>query len=261
MEEKGNLYYKTAYLYDLDPRPNSKDDIPFYLEYATKAGGDVLDLACGSGRVSIPLAEAGFNVWAVDLSEIMLGLLKDKMTRLPAETAERIQPIQGNMKTFTAKKKFPLIILPYRSFLAMIERDEQLQCLQTIHDHLTPDGIFIMNVFKPFKDFEKEWVKNEEILDWENTDPETGRIIKRCHTQPDIDTKKKVVSINQVYYIKNNGGPAERLEETISIKYITADEIRGLLDAGGFRITAEWGYYDKRPIGEGSELIFICRKQ
>ena len=77
-----NLFRVTASLYDLDQRNITKDDIPFYLEYASKLHGSILELACGTGRVTIPLANEGYNIWGIDLSKEMLDQLKVKMENL-----------------------------------------------------------------------------------------------------------------------------------------------------------------------------------
>lgn len=60
--ELGNIYENTAWLYDYDNRDNLIDDIPFYKEYTLKSGGEVLELGCGTGRVALKLAEAGFSI-------------------------------------------------------------------------------------------------------------------------------------------------------------------------------------------------------
>ncbi|HLP49109.1 MAG TPA: class I SAM-dependent methyltransferase, partial [Candidatus Kapabacteria bacterium] len=95
-----NTYLNDARFYDLDPRELLKTDIPFYLKYAAKIGGDILELACGSGRITIPLAEAGHNVWGLEFSETMLEQFRKKMTHLSKKTSTKIQLIQGDMSHF-----------------------------------------------------------------------------------------------------------------------------------------------------------------
>ena len=74
-----NQYINTAKLYDLDQRDNLIADIPFYLEYAKKLNGKILELGCGTGRVSIELAKNGYFVTGLDLSESMLEIYKNKL--------------------------------------------------------------------------------------------------------------------------------------------------------------------------------------
>lgn len=64
MEVRPNLFQKAAFLYDYDDRDIVKDDIPFYLEYAAKYPGTILELACGTGRVALVLAQNGYQVYS-----------------------------------------------------------------------------------------------------------------------------------------------------------------------------------------------------
>jgi 2-polyprenyl-3-methyl-5-hydroxy-6-metoxy-1,4-benzoquinol methylase len=119
-----NLYRPSAHLYDLDPREITRDDIAFYVARAKASEGPVLELGCGTGRICIPLAESGSEVWALDLSEQMLAQLERKATRLPDSAVERLHIIHG-MAEFDLGRKFGLIIAPFRAFQALSERAEQ----------------------------------------------------------------------------------------------------------------------------------------
>ncbi|WP_339063456.1 class I SAM-dependent methyltransferase [Tepidibacillus marianensis] len=101
-----NLYRATADWYDLDQRNVVQDDIPFYIERAKQLQGDVLELACGTGRVMIPMANAGINVWGLDLSKEMLDQLDIKKDSLEQEVKERIHTIHGDMSNFDLGRKF-----------------------------------------------------------------------------------------------------------------------------------------------------------
>ena len=92
-----NRYINTAKLYDLDQRDNLTVDIPFYLKYAKNQNGKILELGCGTGRVSIELAKAGYFVTGLDLSETMLGIYKEKLKILPKNIQENIELINGNI--------------------------------------------------------------------------------------------------------------------------------------------------------------------
>jgi len=91
-----NLYRNTAYLYDLDARDIVNDDIPFYIEYAKKQDGVVLELGCGTGRVAIALAGAGHDVTGLDLSQDMLDVFRGKLIKQP-DIADKINIVYGNI--------------------------------------------------------------------------------------------------------------------------------------------------------------------
>jgi ubiquinone/menaquinone biosynthesis C-methylase UbiE len=93
-----NTIHATAPFYDLDLRilaeenlrPGRRDDVPFYLARAAHCAGPILEMACGTGRVTIPLAEAGHEIWGFDLSPDMLQECHAKLVHLPAEVQQRI---------------------------------------------------------------------------------------------------------------------------------------------------------------------------
>ena len=101
-----NLYLNTAKLYDADNRAVFSADIPFYLDRAKELGDKTLELACGTGRITIPLAEEGINIWGLDYSRSMLEVLKAKLNKV--------------------SEKFKLIFIPFRSFQSL-EIDKQAQ--------------------------------------------------------------------------------------------------------------------------------------
>lgn len=159
--KKVNLYRVTASLYDLDQRNITKDDISFYLEYASKLHESILELACGTGRVTIPLANEGYNIWGIDLSKEMLGQLKVKMKNLQKEAKQRIHITHADMTNFELGRVFSLIIIPFRSFQSLTSEEQQKACLHTIYRHLSEDGHFIINVFKPYAQLDKSWIQPE----------------------------------------------------------------------------------------------------
>ncbi|MWC27372.1 methyltransferase domain-containing protein [Paenibacillus sp. MMS18-CY102] len=163
-----NIYTSTAKWYDADNRAVVQADIPFYIDRAQQLGGNVLELACGTGRITIPLAEAGIPVTGLDYSPHMLEVLHGKLQSKPQRTKEHVRTIQGDMTSFTFPEAYSLIFIPFRSF-QLLENDEQaLQCLNNIACHLDDNGQFILNVFRPDQGFTDTWVRLEEQLDFES---------------------------------------------------------------------------------------------
>ncbi len=249
-----NLYRPSAHLYDLDPREITRDDIAFYLAKARELGGSVLELGCGTGRVSIPLAENGGEVWALDLSDEMLGQLRGKLKRLSAPAIQRLHIVHGSMAGFDLGRNFDLIIVPFRAFQALSERPEQEACLECIRKHLSDRGQFIMHVFKPKMVFDQSWVRPESF-DWEVTDPATGKAVRRYERRKRVDLDRQVLYVDLVYRIE---GSVQDIVEPLAISYFYEEQMRSLLQRHGFEIIEERGYFDGRPIASGPELIFIC---
>ena len=255
-----NLFRVTASLYDLDQRNITKDDISFYLEYASKLHGSILELACGTGRVTIPLANEGYDVWGIDLSKEMLDQLKVKMENLQEEVKQRIHINHADMTNFELGREFSLIIIPFRSFQSLTSEEQQKACLHTIHRHLSGGGYFTIDVFKPYAQLDKSWIQ-PEVLDWETVDPITNNKVRRTHIRREIDIKNQIIYPELIYYVTNQDGVEKKIVEPLALKYYYEEQMRNLLQSNGFRIVEELGNYDRRPISEGPELIFICKKE
>lgn len=259
MTQSKNLFRAAAEYYDLGMEPLSRDDIPFYLDYASKMEGDILELACGTGRVAIPLAEAGHEVWALDFSKEMLAQFHVKLKERPQDCQDRINLLHFDMASFSINRKFSLIILAFRSFQSLTEEKDQLSCLENVRRHLADDGSFIINVFKPFEPLDESWVSDEQV-NLETDDPRTGAHIRRTDARRKIDLKNQIIYPDLIYYVTHPDGTEERLVESLVLKYYFEDQIRDLLLKAGFTIKEEMGYYDGRPINQGPELIFVCGK-
>jgi ubiquinone/menaquinone biosynthesis C-methylase UbiE len=105
-----------AEYYDLSPIVTGRKDIDFYVSAAKEFAEPVLELGCGSGRVTLAIAQAGFRITGLDLSPKMLAQAEEKITKLPDEVRPRVTLLQGNMANFALHERFRLVIIPFRSF-------------------------------------------------------------------------------------------------------------------------------------------------
>lgn len=254
---EANKYKNTAHLYDLDPRPIIKDDLPFYLDLASKYGGnDILEAACGTGRVCIPLARAGFNVTGFDLSRNMIHVLKKKLLNEETATRARLHIFVADMTKYKENKKYSLIIVPFRAFQLLTEKSQQQQFLMSVKELLDDNGVFVMNTYRPYGVLDETWVQREKE-DWVVTD--AAKIVRRTHIRKSIDVENQMTYIQQIYYVENSDGSVNKYVEDLAMKYYYEDQLRELLLNTGFQIQEEYGYYDYRSISKGPEMIFVCK--
>ncbi|CAM4445743.1 class I SAM-dependent methyltransferase [Paenibacillus tarimensis] len=252
-----NLYLNTAALYDADNRAVFTADIPFYVERARKLGGRVLELACGTGRITIPLAEAGAEVWGLDYSPAMLEVMAAKAVELPAAIRSRLHMGQGDMTDFSLEERFNLIFIPFRSFQSLETDEQALNCLTCAREHLEPGGQFIINIFKPIRQMGDWWVDPEEHLDYE-TKLASGERVTRHSIKKACDTEKRLLYTDLYYRIHRQDGTVEEFKDSLRLRYFYGDDIRSLLHSAGFVIQEEYGWYDGTPAGEGPEYILVC---
>ena len=122
---------------------NCKDDILFYEQFISD-NVSILELGCGTGRVTFPLAEKAKQVIGVDISKEMISKAKKQVKR------ENIEFLLGDMTSLNLNTKFDLIIAPFRVLQALETENEVLKSLKTIKRHMSSKGLGILNIFNPY---------------------------------------------------------------------------------------------------------------
>ncbi len=120
-------------------------DIPFFLNETKDCKGEILELMCGTGRISISLLESGKSMVCVDYSQGMLDVFARKIwnKNYPAEL------IQADVTTLDLKQKFDFLFLPFHSLSEILSADLQLEALKSAYRHLKENGIFICTLQNP----------------------------------------------------------------------------------------------------------------
>src|SRR5271157_3471840 len=131
--------------YSIGPDGN----VEFYVAEAIKAGSPVLEVACGTGRITFPVVQAGIQITDLDLSPSMLEVAAHKLETLDAETQSRVELVKGDMRDFSLGKKFQLIIIPYNAFQYIYTTEDQKRALTCIREHLDESGQLIFSIFDP----------------------------------------------------------------------------------------------------------------
>ena len=142
------ILYDWAEVYD-DYTSGLPGDVTFYVEEAKSASGEALEVGCGTGRILIPVAEAGCSATGIDVTPQMLAVCREKVAKLPEAVQQRITLVEADMRDFDLGRRFKLITCPYRAFLHNLTVDDQLATLACVRRHLAADGRFVMNYFDP----------------------------------------------------------------------------------------------------------------
>ncbi len=136
-------YARVANLYDSYVRATF--DIPFFLSEAKKTRGQVLELMSGTGRVSLPLVEAGVRLTGVDNSREMLSILRAKLRQRGLNACTH----QTDVRELDLAERFELIIIPFHSFSEILSPADQQKTMLAIHRHLTNTGRLICTLHNP----------------------------------------------------------------------------------------------------------------
>lgn len=255
----GNLYTNTAGYYDYDNRDIIKDDLDFYAEYANQTKGPILELGSGTGRVSLYLAEKTKRpIECVELSPVMIDRFKQKLESGYKHAREYINIHCADMGAFDLGQEFEYIIIPWRALQYLPEQEQTIACLQCVYRHLTKNGLFIFDIFKP-RTYDAKWV-GQEVISYDIVDG--GKRIIRSTVNCYANTvKKNIWYMNKIRVIgANKDGQEDIKEDMLTYKYYDYDDITAILQSLNFKIAGEFGYYDKRSIPDGDEMIFVCSK-
>ena len=236
---------------------DKQEDVPFYLDMAKETGGPVLELACGTGRVLLPLARAGFEATGLDLSKAMLDKLQTKLDKEPREVQSRVVLKCTDMREYRFSQKFKLVFCAFNSFLHLMTTDDQLACLRSVREHLADDGRLVLNIFAPYHD--RLANKTETLVDRE-TDPETGRDMVVTNITKRDPANQAMEAYQSVDRIADDG-TVRRYPASFTLCWIHNREMHLLLRLAGYEVTAVYGGYDKRPYDYASGIqVFVAKR-
>lgn len=255
-EEAAKFYDRFAGLYDL--QYGAQPDADFWLRLAKRFGGPALELACGTGRVAIPLARAGIRVVGLDSSSRMLEIFRGKLQKERPEVRERIRLKQGDMRDFDFRERFAFAFIPFNSFLHLETVEDEERCLRAIHRNLKEGGVLVVDIFKP--DFRGR-PAHTLLVDLAREDPVTGTKIVRLSERA-YEHDKQLIHTKYHLHVVPKAGRGSRHEGGFTLRYIRdAREMEGLLARCGFRLEKIYGDYKFGPFTPLSKkMIFVARK-
>ncbi len=234
-------------------------DLPLYLELAGGQGQRVLEIACGSGRVLVPLARAGFDVVGIDISPHMLALAQAKLDAVPSA---RARLMQTDMRDFRLDRvDFDLAICAVKSFAYLTEPDDQRRCLQAILTHLRPGGVLAIDFMHPLPDWVAAPVGSmrDDLL---QRVPDRGYTLSRVESVVSTDLARQVRIIRSAYELIDDDGSI-RAKHFVEWPYrwTYRFEAEHLLERAGFRVEAVYGGYQREPFtATSTAMIFVGRK-
>lgn len=231
------LYDAIAGIYDPWSR-SVTEDIGFYVDEALASGGPVVELAVGTGRIAVPIAEAGIAVIGVDQSPGMLAVAR----RLARERGvEALLDLRvGDLREPPVVERVPLVICPFRSLLHMPDETEKLRALRAAHGLLAPGGRLVFDVFAPSS---ADIVETHGL--WLEREP---GIFERA----DWDEGARTLTLSV-----RGGEQAARMQ----LHWLSELEWRRLLDAAGFEAEAVYGWFDRRPLVDGEDMVWACHRR
>jgi len=254
------FYGTYAQLYDLQWSEKDKsDDLGFWVRLARRFRGPVLELACGTGRITLPLARAGLRITGLDVSREMLSIFAKKLGKEREEVRGRITLKKGDMRDFEFREKFGFAFVPFNSFLHLETVGDEEKCIRAVWRNLKPNGVFVIDVFKP--DF-KKWPAGTLHVDLAREYPEAGIKITRLSSR-EYEHAKQQIHAHYYMDVVSGEGKARRHETAFTLRYVRdVDEMKAMLEKCGFRLEKVHGDYRfGRFTPKSEKMIFVARKK
>lgn len=250
-------YEDFAPVYDLD-YGYRKEDIDFYAALAREQGAPVLELACGTGRLALALAREGFEVWGLDNSPAMLHIFAEKLKREAKALQKRVRLTLADMREFAFARRFPLVILAFRTFQHLETKDDQLRALRSARRHLAPSGVFVVSAYTiPMKELA---YPDPMQIDMKRNNPSTGNEVIRRH-RTERDCTRQLDRVTFIYEERLPDGTVERHVRKATMRFVFRSELELLLELAGLRALNVFGDYRGSRFSEGSrELIAVCER-
>ncbi len=257
-EESGSLFVEAYDAFYSASAPQIIGDVAFYERAAREVGGPVLELACGTGRVALPLAKAGLQVTGVDRSEAMLTIARRKLAALPASVRERLSLVNQDMSALNLDRDFGLILVPFRSFQSLLTIDLQRRSLEAIRPHMAPTGRLILHLFDPRLD----WLIDPKAIrpKLSGTHPETGRryvgeILRTNFSH--LDQIRR--DLWRYAEIGLNGELLAEDTREMALRWTYRWELHHLLNLCGFAVETEYSDFAGSAPAYGKELVVVAK--
>ena len=223
-------------------------DLDFYHRLAEDAAGPVLEICAGTGRLTLPLAEAGIDVTGLDASPLMLAAARRKA----AERGLDVAFVEADMRDFDLDRRFDLVFIPFNSFQVMYSLEDAARALARVRAHLAPGGRFAFDVFNPDPRF---FVERRDV--WTETfrflldDGRECVVSERC-------AYDAATQVNRVVW-RYLFGDEERRGQ-LDVRCFYPLEMDLLLAHHGFEILSKHGDFEGTVFAEGAmKMVYMCR--
>ncbi len=247
-------YYTSPDLYDAI-YADITGDIPSWVAEAKAAGGPVLEIACGSGRVLVPCAEVA-RMDGLDATPEMLEACRAKL----ATRALTAELVLGDMRNFTLERRYALITIPFNSFLHNLTQADQITTLVCCREHLAPEGRLMFDVFHP--DSRKLAEQGGTAREIKCIPHPCGRGSVRVTDATTPDPIEQIMRVDRLAeFLDETSAVTERHELSFELRYVYKPETELLLRAAGFaRYQVRSRGSATAPLREGDPLRWTAWK-
>jgi SAM-dependent methyltransferase len=242
-------YDPFARYYDADFR-DYLDDLPFLREMGRRADGPILEPMCGTGRLLLPLAEAGFSLTGLDLSPAMLEIARANLEK--AELLDRVTLLQGDLRDAPLPaSSFALAFIAVNSFMHLETVADQLAALTNLRRALARRGLIVIDLFNPDP---LELAREDNRLSLDREYMLDGRHVQKF-VAIDTDAALQLSRVTYLYDETDAEGRLTRRTMRFAMRWLYRYELEHLLARAGFTLRNLYGSYELEPFGAGSPRL------
>jgi ubiquinone/menaquinone biosynthesis C-methylase UbiE len=245
-------------LYDAVPAYGTRADVAFYLEEADRVGpaSRVLELGCGTGRLTLPLARAGHEVTGIDLSPAMLARAREKLAAETTAVRSRVTLLEGDVRRIAlAAPSFDVIVAPFRVLQHVESIADQLDGHSGARRYLRPGGRLVLDVFNPsYRSMTLD--RSAEVEDTPEQSLPDGRTLRRTARVLAVHWVDQVSDVELIYHVRT-GDRVQRVVQAFRMRWFTPAELTHLVARAGLRLDALYGGFDRRPLDDDAPEIVV----
>lgn len=220
-------------------------DIPYYQGVAAETNGPILELACGTGRLTFPMAAVGREVWGVDLAPAMITRAEEKRAALPPEMQANLHFEVGDLRGYRAGRGFAAVVLGFNTLMHMVSDADLEAALTTAREHLAPGGRFHLDLYTPLFDYltrdpEGRYDPQEMV------DPKGHRYVVTENNR--YDPRTQINTLHFYYQRVDREGQklGPELRTVLNLRVIFPRELDRWLDLAGFDVVGDWDDLERR---------------
>lgn len=225
-------------------------DLPFYKKWLPKDRNvKILELCCGTGRLTIPIAQDGYNICGVDYTPSMLEQAKVKAS----EAGLVINFIEADIRTLNLQEKFDLIFIPFNSIHHLYRNEDLFKTLNVVKNHLKNGGLFLLDCFNPNIQYIVESEKGQKVIAEYITSDGREVLIKQTMS---YESATQINRIEWHYFINGKSHSSQNLD----MRLFFPQELDSYLKWAGFNIIHKFGSFEEEVFNDNSEKqVFVCQ--
>jgi SAM-dependent methyltransferase len=230
------------------------EELPLIERWAGSSGGEMLDVACGTGRTALRLAARGYHVTGVDLVPEMIARGRQKA----AEQGVSVEWVVTDARTFDLGRRFPFSYMVGNAFQFFHTRQDQEGLLARVREHLHPDGCFLFETRNPSP---RNLYEVRQPQPQRYTTPDGGQLVI-TDEQPRYDPLTQIQHCMSHYcWLYSDGNRMETTKRT-ALRYVYPQELDSLLHYNGFAIRARYATWQGDPLtADAPEMIVVCARR